>query len=93
MGGSEENIACPSSSGSSTLTLRVRFTRFGATSTTTGFTDARSSIGFKYIPVADSGASAMRSGGPSAMIRPPFTPPPGPSILLSRKGLGAGRAD
>ena len=68
-------------------TFRARFTRFGATSTITGFTLARSSIGFRYIPVALSGASTIRSGGPSAITRPPFTPPPGPKVDHPIRGL------
>src|SRR5881394_2992887 len=67
-----------SSSSSSTASLRARFGRTGFDSTTFGLTVARSRIGFRYWPVAETGTAAMASGVPSAMIRPPLTPPPGP---------------
>src|SRR3712207_3388790 len=54
---------------------------FAGALTRTGFTLALSSIGFRYCPVADRATSAIRSGGPSAMIFPPFTPPPGPRSI------------
>ena len=53
--------------------------------------EARSSMGRKYWPVAEIGVSAMASGGPSAMTLPPLTPPPGPRSMTQSAVLMTSR--